>query len=169
MGADRGWTDEAILRESERWVHVPWDGTRLEDGRRLLVYLPGRWNTSRVWRTRAADEGLAGDLIEETTREVVNAGGGRIVWHTGDRIAPPFMDECLAGYGFEMTEEFAVLAFVLGDDSGPRQPWLGTPDGTNVGLVRDVRVLRKVLGVDSEVFGSPPPSVGEFAKHAGEL
>src|SRR5829696_894054 len=90
MGADRGWTDGAILRESVRWVHVPWDSTRLEDGRRLLAYLPGRWNTSRVWRPRAADEGLAGDLIEETTREFVNAGGCRIVWHTGDRIAPPF-------------------------------------------------------------------------------
>jgi hypothetical protein len=169
MGAEVRWTDEAILRESERWVHVPWDGTRLEDGRRLLVYLPGRWGTIRVWRTRAADESLAGDIIEETIREVLTAGGGRILWHTGDRIAPPFMDECLAGHGFEMTEELDVLAFVLRDDSGPRLPWLAVPGGVNVWLARDAGVIREVLGVDSEVFGSASPSAGEIAEYAGEL
>jgi hypothetical protein len=169
MGAEERWTDEAILRESEEWVHVPWDGTRLEDGRRLLVYLPGRWRTTRVWRTRAADEILAGDIIEETIREVLTAGGGRILWHTGDRISLPLMDECLARHGFEMTEELDVLAFVLRDDSGPRLPWLGVPSGVNVGLVRDDRVIREVLGVDSEVFGSPSPTAGEIAEYAEEL
>lgn len=169
MGAEERWTDEAILRESERWVHVPWDGTCLEDERRLLVYLLGRWGMSRVWRTRAAEESVASRIIEETTREVLGAGGGRIVWHTGDRIAPPFMDECLAGHRFEMTEELDVLAFVLRDDSGPRLPWLGVPGGVNVGPVRDARVIREVLGVDSEVFGAPSPSVGEIAEYAGEL
>ena len=169
MGAEERWTDEAILRESERWVHVPWDGTCLEDERRLLVYLSGRWGMSRVWRTRAADESVAGRIIEETTREVLGAGGGRIVWHTGDRVAPPFMDECLAGHGFEMMEELDVLAFVLGNDCGPRLPWLGVPGGVNVGLARDARVIGEVLGVDSEVFGAPSPSVGEIAEYAGEL
>ncbi len=169
MGADEGWTDEAVLRESERWVHVPRDGTRLEDERRLLVHLPKRWGTSRVWRTWAADERLAGDLIEETIGEVLAAGGGRLLWHTGDRIAPPFMDECLAGHGFEIREELDVLAFVLIDDSGPRLPRLGAPEGVNVGLVHDARGLREVLRVDSEVFGSPPPPGGEFAEYDGEL
>jgi hypothetical protein len=37
------WTDETVLRESERWVHVPPDGVRVEDERRLLVHLPRRW------------------------------------------------------------------------------------------------------------------------------
>ncbi|MBD0253383.1 MAG: hypothetical protein ICV31_02675 [Rubrobacter sp.] len=90
-----------------------------------------------MWRTRVADDGLAGELIEETTREVLTAGGGRIVWHTGDRIAPLFMDECLAGHGFEIKEELDVLAFVLRDDSGPGLPWLGIPGGVDVGLARD--------------------------------
>lgn len=169
MGADEGWTDETILRESERWVHVPRDGTRLEDERRLLVHLPKRWGTSRVWRSRAADERRAGDLIGETIGDVLAGGGGRLVWHTGDRIAPPFMDRCLTEHGFEITEELDVLAFVLMDDSGPRLPRLGTPEGVHVGLVRDARGLRGVLRVDSEVFGSPPPSGGEFAEYAGEL
>jgi hypothetical protein len=169
MGAEERWTDEAILRESERWVHVAWDGTRFRDGPRLLVHLSERWGTSRVWRTRVADDGLAGELIEETTREVLTAGGGRIVWHTGDRIAPLFMDECLAGHGFEIKEELDVLAFVLRDDSGPGLPWLGIPGGVDVGLARDAREIREVLRVDSEVFGSPSPSVGEIAEYAGEL
>jgi hypothetical protein len=122
-----------------------------------------------VWRTRVADDGLAGELIEETTREVLTAGGGRIVWRTGDRIAPLFVDECLAGHGFEIKEELDVLAFVLRDDSGPGLPWLGIPGGVDVGLARDAREIREVLRVDSEVFGSPSPSVGEIAEYAGEL
>ena len=48
VGTDRRWTDEAVLRESERWVHIPQDGMRSEDDRRLLVHLPKRWGTSRV-------------------------------------------------------------------------------------------------------------------------
>lgn len=169
MGAGDGWTDEAVLRESERWVHVPSDGKHLEDERRLLVHLPKRWGTSRVWRSRAADERRAGDLIDETIGEVIASGGGRVVWHTGDRISPPFMDECLAWHGFELTEELDVLAFVLIDDSGPRIPRLGTTEGVNVGLVRDAGGLREVLGVDSDVFCSPQPSGVEFAEYAGEL
>jgi hypothetical protein len=99
------WTEEAVLRESERWVHVPQDGRCVEDGRRLLVHLPERWGTSRVWRSWAVDEERAGDLIEETVGEVRAAGGGRILWHTGDRVAPPFLDECLSRYGFRKAEE----------------------------------------------------------------
>ena len=75
MGAYEGWTNEAVLRESERWVHVPRDGMRLVDERRLLVHLPKRWDTSRVWRSWATDEGRAGDLIKETIGEVLVAGG----------------------------------------------------------------------------------------------
>ena len=122
-----------------------------------------------MWRSLAADERQARDLIEETIGEVLAAGGGRLLWHSGDRIAPPFIDECLAAYGFDMREELDVLAFVLTDDSGPRLPRLGTPEGANVGLVRDARGHREVLLVDSAVFGSPPPSGGEFAEYAGEL
>ncbi len=122
-----------------------------------------------MWRSRAANERQAGDLIEETVRDVLTAGGGRLVWHTGDRIAPPFMDECLARHCFEIREELGVLAFVLTDDSGPRLPRLGIPWGVNAGVVRDARGLREVFRVDSDVFGSPPPSGGEFAEYAGEL
>src|SRR5215212_9546044 len=70
VGTDRRWTDEAVLRESERWVHIPQDGMCSEDDRRLLVHLPKRWGTSRVWRSWAADEGQASYLIEETIGEV---------------------------------------------------------------------------------------------------
>ncbi len=79
------------------------------------------------------------------------------------------MDECLAGHGFEIREELDVLAFVLIDELGPRLPRLGAPEGVNVGLVRDARGLREVLRVDSEVFGSHPPSGEEFVEYAGEL
>src|SRR5919202_754007 len=64
------WTDEAVLLESERWVHVPRDGRRVEDERRLLVHLPERRGASRVWRSWAADPERAGDLIEETVDKV---------------------------------------------------------------------------------------------------
>lgn len=79
MGSDGGWTDEAVLGESERWVHAPWGGRRLEDEWRLLVHLPKRRNTSRVWRSWAVDERQAGDLIEATIGEVLAAGGDRLL------------------------------------------------------------------------------------------
>jgi hypothetical protein len=72
------WTDEAVRRESERWIHVPSDGTRLEDERRLLVHLPRRWGQSRVWRSAAPDGALADELIEETITAVRAAGGGAL-------------------------------------------------------------------------------------------
>lgn len=169
MGAGDGWTDEAILRESGRWVHVPSEGTRIEDARRLLVHLPKSWRTSRVWRSWAVDERRAGDLIDETIGEVRASGGERLVWHTGDRISPPFMDECLAAHGFELAEDLDVLAFVLIDDSGPRLPRLGTTECIDARLVRDAAELREVLGVDSDIFGSPQPSGVEFAEYDGEL
>jgi hypothetical protein len=121
------WTEEAVLRESERWVHVPWDGRCIEDGRRLLVHLPERWGTSRVWRSWVADQEGAGDLIEETVGEVRAAGGGRILWHTGDCVAPPFMDECLARHGFRTIEELEVLAFFLADGQEQRLPRMSVP------------------------------------------
>jgi hypothetical protein len=45
------WTDEVILREPERWVHVPPSGVRVEDVGRLLVHSLARRGTSRVWRS----------------------------------------------------------------------------------------------------------------------
>jgi hypothetical protein len=163
------WSEEAVLRESERWVHVPRDGKRIEDERRLLVQLPERWGTSRVWRSWAADEEQASDLIEETVGEVRAAGGGRILWHTGDRVAPPFMDECLARHGFRTTENLEVLAFFLVDGQEQRLPRLGIPEDLSVDLVRDAEALGEALCVDSEVFRSPPPTGEEFAEYAGEL
>jgi len=163
------WTEEAVLRESERWVHVPRDGRCIQDERRLLVHLPKRWGTSRVWRSWAADEERASDLIEETVGEVRAAGGGRILWHTGDRVAPPFMDECLARHGFRTTEKLEVLAFLLVKGQEQRLPRIRVPEDLSVELVRDAEVLREALFVDSEVFRSPLPTGGEFAKYAGEL
>jgi hypothetical protein len=166
---DKRWTQKAVLRESERWVHVPREGKRIEDGRRLLVFLPDPWGMGRVWRSRAADEEGADDLIKETVGEVRAAGGGRVVWHTGDRVAPLFMDKCLARHGFRTTEELEVLAFFLVEGREQRLPRMGVSENLSVGLVRDARALRKALRVDSEVFRSPPPSGGEFSEYEGEL
>jgi len=163
------WTREAVLRESERWVHVPRDGRRIEDERRLLVHLPERWGTSRVWRSWAADVEQADDLIEETAGEVRAAGGTRILWHTGDRVAPPFMDERLARHGFRKTEELEVLAFVLVDGQERQLPRMRETEDLFVELVRDAESLGEALRVDAEVFRSPPPTGGEFAEYAGEL
>ena len=79
VSAGERWTDEAVLRESERWVYVPPDGTRLEDEQRLLVHLPRRWGQSRVWRSWVPDEKRAGELIEDTIGEVRAGGGGRLI------------------------------------------------------------------------------------------
>ena len=163
------WTDETVLRESERWVHVPPDGVCTEDERRLLVHLPRPWRQSRVWRSWPPDEERAGELIEETIGAVHAAGGGKLVWHTGEGISPPFMDECLAKYGFETTEKLDVLAFFLVDGLKSRLPRLGVPEGVSAELVCDADGLRETLDVDSEVFSSPPPSGEEFAEYAGEL
>ncbi len=169
MRAGEQWTDEAVRLESERWVYVPPDATRLEDEQRLLVHLPIPWGQSRVWRSSAPDEERAGELIEDTIGAVRAAGGGRLVWHTGEGISPPFMDECLVKRGFQTTEELAVLAFSLVDGLEPRLPRLGVPEDVSAELVRDADGLREALLVDSEVFSSPPPSGEEFAEYAREL
>ncbi len=169
VDAGERWTEEAVLRESERWVHVPRDGTLIEDERRLLVHLQKRWGTSRVWRSWAADDEQAGDLIKDTIGEVRAAGGGRLVWHTGDRVSPPFMDECLARRGFQTAEQLDVLAFVLADDRGGRLPLSGAPEGVAAGLARDAEGLREAFRVHSEFFSSPPPDSEAHAEYAAEL
>jgi hypothetical protein len=133
------------------------------------VHLPEHWGTTRVWRSWAADEEQASDLIEETVGEVRAAGGGRILWHTGDRVAPPFMDRCLARYGFRTTENLEVLALFLVNGQQQQMPRISVPEDLSVELVRDAAVLGEVLCVDSEVFRSPPPTGEEFAEYAGEL
>lgn len=173
MDARGAWTEEAILGESESWVYLPPDGVIFRDERRLLVHLPQRWATSRVWRSRPADEGRAAELIEETIRDARVAGSTKLVWHTGDRVSPPFMDACLKRRGFEATEDLAVLAFELGSGPKPTLPRLGVPTGIQAGvcaeLVRDPEGLREALLVDSEIFASPPPSGEEFAEYSGHL
>ena len=125
MSAGERWTDEAVILEFERWVYVPPDGVHLEDERRLLLHLPKRWGQSRVWRSSAPDEEKACELIGETIGAVRAFGGGRLVWHTGEGLSPPFMDECLARLGFETSEELHVLAFSLVDGQRSRLPRLG--------------------------------------------
>jgi hypothetical protein len=168
VSAGERWTDEAVIRESERWVYVPPDGVRLEDERRLLVHLPKRRGQSRVWRSSAPDEETACELIGETIGTVRSFGGGGLVWHTGEGVSPAFMDECLAKCGFETTEELDVLAFFLVDGLRERLPRLGITEGVSAELVRDVDSLREALLIDSEVFSSPSPSGEEFAEYAGE-
>jgi hypothetical protein len=169
VDARAAWTREDILQESEGWVHLPSDGVVFRDERRLLVHLPERWATSRVWRSWPADEEQAVDLIEETIRDARAAGSKKLVWHTGDRVSPPFMDRCLASCGFEVTEDLAVLAFELCDGQEPTLPRLGVPVGVRAELVRDPEGLRQALLVDSAIFSSPPPSGEEFAEYAGQL
>jgi hypothetical protein len=70
------WTDEAVRRESARWVHVPSYGTRLEDERRLLVYLPRRWGQSRVWRSSAPDEERTSSSGRPSQRSAPSAVAG---------------------------------------------------------------------------------------------
>jgi hypothetical protein len=91
------------------------------------------------------------------------------LWHTGDRVAPPFMDECLARHGFRTTEKLEVLAFFLVNGQEQRLPRIRIPEDLSVELVCNAKVLREALCVDSEVFRSPPPTGGEFAEYAGEL
>lgn len=149
------WTDRAILRESERWVHVPAASIPIEDGERFLVHPPGFRGTSRVWRSRPARDRAEG-LILETIEEVCESGGGRLVWHTGDAISPPFMDDLLSRHGFEKTEDLEVLAFDLGDDPQPNLPQLDVPDDIHVDLVRDEAEILQADAVASRVFPNSP-------------
>lgn len=125
------WTDAAILRESERWVHVPPSGVRVEDAGRLLVHLPAPRGASRVWRSRPGRT-EAEALILQTIEEARAAGGTRLVWHTGDAVSPPFMDDLLPEHGFEKTEDLDVLAFELGTEAEPELPKLRVPAGVPI-------------------------------------
>ena len=128
-----------------------------------LEYEPG---TALVGRRRGAGERpYRGD----GGRSPGCSGGSRILWHTGDRVAPTFMDECLAGHGFRTSEKLEILAFFLVNGQEQRLPRMSVPEDLSVELVRDAEVLREALRVDSEVFRSPPPTGEEFAEYAGEL
>ncbi len=163
------WTQEAILRESGRWTHVPRGGVLVEDGRRFLVHLPDPRHTSRVWRSQAAHEGEAEALILDTLEEMRAAGRTRLIWHTGPPMAPPFMDDLLLKHGFRASEELEVLAFELGDAPEPELPRLGDTAGVSVRVARDAEDLRKALRVGSEVFSNPAPSEQDVSEFMNEL
>ena len=95
------------------------------------------------------DEEKTCELIGETIGAVRAFGGGRLVWHTGEGLSPPFMDECLARLGFETSEELHVLAFSLVDGQRSRLPRLGVSEGVTAELVRDTDGLREALLVDA--------------------
>lgn len=168
-GADVAWTQEAILRESWRWVHVPPSGALVEDERRTLVLLPKRRGASRVWRSRAANVGQAEALISEVLARVKNAGGGRLIWHTGHPMAPPLMDNLLLKRGFRVSEELEVLAFVLGNAPEPVLPRLGDTPDVKVRIVRNTEDLREALSVGSEAFSSAAPTERDILEFGTEL
>lgn len=156
--AGGAWTDGAILRESWRWTHVPRNGVLVEDDRRTLVLVPEGRGASRVWRSRAANEKEAEALVEDVLARVKDAGGRHVIWHTGNPMAPPYMDALLKERGFEITEELEVLAFEMGSASEPALPRLGDTPSIDVRIARDADDLRKAFRIDSEVFASPAPT-----------
>jgi GNAT superfamily N-acetyltransferase len=87
----------------------------------------------RSWPDRAGAEALILQTIEETRA----TGRTRLVWHTGDAVSPPFMEDALAQHGFEKTEDLDVLAFELGTDPEPNLPDLRVPHDVSTRLVRD--------------------------------
>ena len=152
QGRTKGpWTDGAILRESEAWVHVPPSGVLDEDDARLLVHPPARQGTSRVWRCWPDRKG-AEALILLTIEEACSAGAARLVWHTGDAVSPPFMDGLLPQHGFEKTEDLNVLAFELGAERGPKLPELRVPAGVRAWLVTEETGLHRANAVEAAVF-----------------
>jgi hypothetical protein len=61
----------------------------------------------------------AGELIGKIIWAVRAAGGGKLVWHTGEGISPPFMDECLARCGFETLSTLTLGRLAPGARPGP--------------------------------------------------
>jgi hypothetical protein len=95
------------------------------------------------------------DHIEETRA----AGGTGLVWHAGDAISPPFMDDVLTQQGFEKTEDLDVLAFELGTDPELKLPDLRVPNDVSTRLVRGEEDLRLVKVVEAGVI--PASTWGE--------
>ncbi len=150
------WTEGAILRESESWVHVPPSGVLDKDAARLLVHLPTeRGASSRVWRSRP-DRAGAEALILRTIEESRAAGATRLVWHTGDAVSPPLMDDLLPQHGFEKTEDLDVLAFELGTPREPKLPDLRFPPGVRAWLARDEPDLNRANAVEDAVSPTSP-------------
>jgi GNAT superfamily N-acetyltransferase len=109
----------------------------------------------RSWPDRAGAEALILQTIEETRA----AGGTGLVWHTGDAVSPPFMDDALTQQGFEKTEDLDVLAFELGADPEPNLPDLRVPHDVSTRLARDEDDLRLANVVQAGVF--PASTRGE--------
>lgn len=162
--AGGAWTDGVILRESWRWTHVPRNGVLVEDDRCTLVLLPEGRGASRVWRSRAANGKQAEALVEDVLARVKDAGGGRLIWHTGNPMAPPCMEALLVERGFEIAEELEVLAFEMGGAPEPALPRLGDTSGIDVRLAREAEDLRRALRVQSEVFSSPAPTEQDLSE-----
>jgi len=148
-----------MLRESERWVQVPPSGVLVEDAERLLVHLPGpRGTSSRVWRSRPGREG-AGALVLRTIEAARAAGASRLVWHTGDGVSPPSIDEILPRHGFEKTEDLEVLAFEMGAGAAPELPRMRVPADVDPRLVTSEPDLRRANAVEVDIF--PTATWGE--------
>ncbi|QIN82282.1 hypothetical protein GBA63_06165 [Rubrobacter tropicus] len=156
MDEKKRWTNEAVLRESGRWVHVPAGCALVEDAERLMVHPPEFRGTSRVWRSWPARH-AAEDLILKTVQEVCASGGERLVWHTGDAVSPPFMDGLLSRHGFEKTEDLEVLAFELGDGPRPMLPRLDVPAEIRATPARNGAELEEAHAIASRVFPNSPP------------
>ena len=147
------WTNGAILRESEAWVHVPPSGVLVEEAARLLVHPPARQGTSRVWRSRP-DQKEAEALILRTIEEARAVGATRLVWHTGDAVSPPLMDDLLPQHGFEKTEDLDVLAFELGTQREPKLPELRVPAEVRAWPVTEESDLHRANTVEAAVFST---------------
>jgi hypothetical protein len=88
------------------------------------------------------------------------------VRHTGDRVAPTFMNALPPRYGFERTEVLEVLAFEL-DDPRPRLPRLDVPTALLcAALVRDEAGIRKAHAVESRILLPNSPAFVEPEIHA---
>jgi hypothetical protein len=109
----------------------------------------------RSWPDRAGAEALILQTIEETRA----AGGTGLLWHTGDAISPPVMDDALAQHGFEKAEDLDILAFKLGAGPEPHLPDLRVLHGVSTRLIRDEDDLRLANVVEAGVF--PASTRGE--------
>ena len=109
-----------------------------------------------MWRSWPA-RGGAEALILKTIQDVRASGAERLVWHTGDAVSPPFMDELLPQHGFEKTEDLEVLAFDLGNGVQPTLPRLEVSAEVRVTLVRNEAELRAAHTIASQIFPDTPP------------
>lgn len=152
-----------VAAASRDWVWVPPDAQDVTTADyRLTHYVDG---SSVQWsRTRRP----VGDVLDEVTAQVREAGRPRLRWWVHQDTEPPGTEDALMAAGLVLAETVEVLALDLRGGAGPLVVGLDVPADVEVGPADDPAGLQAAAAIDSAVFDWAPASAA-LLEHEARL